>query len=91
MNKIRKIFLWSVIVMLIVIAGAIALRPRESTVSTGTNILKNGDFSSISADGLPTDWYTDSYIYISGYTDYSAVQGIATIENYELNDARFAQ
>ena len=55
MNKTKKNFLWSVIVILIVIAGAIALRPRESTVSTGINILKNGDFSSLGADGLPTD------------------------------------
>ncbi len=91
MNKTRKIFLWSVIVILIIIAGIMALRPRKSTTSTGINILKNGDFSSLGADGLPTDWYTDSYIYISGYTDYSAENGIATIENYELNDARFAQ
>ena len=54
-------------------------------------LLKNGDFSRVNANGMPEDWYSDAYIYTPGYTDYSVNNGEATIVNHELNDARFAQ
>jgi len=57
----------------------------------GVELLKNGDFSQVGTKGIPDSWYTDAYIHTAGYTDYEVKDGVATITNNALNDARFAQ
>ena len=61
------------------------------------NLLTNGGFEALGADGLPTGWYTDAYINREGVTLYSVTddahsgENAVVVENVGLNDARFAQ
>ncbi len=63
------------------------------------NLLVNGSFEDLEADGLPAGWYLDAYVWDEGYTLFgSEAEGgspdgghCVTIENKGLNDARFAQ
>lgn len=60
-------------------------------------LLENGSFEQLDADGMPTGWYTDAYVKREGMTLYSTSQEgrtgnvSARVENFGLNDARFAQ
>ena len=64
-----------------------------------TNLLFNGDFTEIDADGFPVGWYTDAYIMDTGYTAFSVQEapGLSNgehcicIHNFADNDARFVQ
>ena len=62
------------------------------------NLLYNGSFEIIGADGMPDGWYTDQYNRQEGYTNFAVLTGDAQegehsvqIENLGDNDARFAQ
>ncbi len=68
----------------------LCLPDGDKPVQTG-NLLENSDFSMRDSDGDVAGWYTDAYIHTAGYTDYTVEDGIATIVNHALNDARFAQ
>jgi dolichyl-phosphate-mannose-protein mannosyltransferase len=61
----------------------------------GINLLKNGDFESISGEGLPNDWLPDAYLSIYGVSDFEVSDGQIgrgiTIRNNDANDARFVQ
>ena len=66
--------------------------------SGNENLLYNGDFEILDADGLPDGWYTDAYLMDPGYSVYSVGEGMdgsdshsATVMNAAKNDARFAQ
>ncbi len=85
MKKKRLIWIAAAAAAAVAIVLILLLTGRETSVQSG-NLLTNGDFSA-DMDG----WYTDAYITMAGYTDYSVADGIATITNYALNDARFAQ
>ncbi len=84
----KKRLLWIVALAAIAVTAlvlALTLPGKKSEIQTG-NLLTNGDFSA-DMDG----WYTDAYITMPGYTDYSVADGVATITNHALNDARFVQ
>ena len=62
------------------------------------NLLYNGSFEIIGADGMPDGWYTDQYNRQEGYTNFAVLTGNAQegehsvqIKNLGDNDARFAQ
>jgi hypothetical protein len=62
------------------------------------NLLYNGDFEILDAEGLPDGWFTDAYLMDPGYSLYSVSEGMdgnsshsATVRNIAGNDARFAQ
>ena len=62
------------------------------------NLLFNGNFDLINAEGLPEGWYTDAYFKDDGYTEFSSFEitdgsgnYAARIRNIAANDARFAQ
>lgn len=69
--------------------------PKVKNVGLGINQLKNSDFSSIAADGLPDGWATDYYWQIPDITAFSVADGLegtaGRIINREPNDARFSQ
>ena len=90
MNKKRKLLLSAAAVLLLVAAAFLIFGGNDSA-QTGVELLKNGDFSRLNSNVMPEDWYADAYIYTPGFTDYSAEDGVITIVNHELNDARFAQ
>ena len=84
----KKRLLWSVALAAIAVTAlvlALTLPGKKSEIQAG-NLLMNGDFSA-DMEG----WYTDAYITMPGYTDYSVADGVATITNHALNDARFVQ
>lgn len=88
--KKRKLLI--ALAALIVIAAALALiLPHGKPAVQRGNLLQNGDFALLDANGLPQGWYTDAYVQTVGFSEYSAGEGVASITNYGLNDARFAQ
>ena len=62
----------------------------------GEELLTNGSFAELTAEGLPAGWYTEAYFSAAGYTGFSLSQGpdgmqALSIVNYQKNDARIAQ
>lgn len=61
------------------------------------NLLVNPGFEEIGSNGLPVGWYTDAYVKREGVSRFSVTetglnsQSAALIENFDMNDARFAQ
>lgn len=61
------------------------------------NLLVNGSFEELNADGLPLGWETSAYWEAPGYTRFASAEGgqagslSVSIENFEYNDARFEQ
>lgn len=90
MNK-KRILLFAGVACLLVILAVAVFGGGESGQPVGVELLENGDFSLVDSNGQPKSWYSDAYIYTPGYTDYTVADGVATIVNHELNDARFAQ
>ena len=91
MKRNRKGIWLGAAALAVVLAALLILLPRGKKPVAEGNLLTNGDFSQLEADGLPTGWYTDDYVRTPGYTDYSAADGVVTIVNHDRNDARFAQ
>ena len=89
-SKLKWLILAAAIVLIAVAVTAIFGKSSAPKMQEG-NLLTNGDFSQAGDDGLPSGWYTDAYIHTVGYTDYSMENGVVTIVNHALNDARFAQ
>ena len=97
MNTKRRLTLFSLILFcsMISISGLCFCAEAEEI---GENLLVNGDFSLINAEGMPEGWYTDAYFHDDGYTLFSvdvheSQDGnyAVRIQNCALNDARFAQ
>ncbi len=84
----KKILLWLMLAVLLPLAGL---------AENAENLLVNGDFESLDAQGLPKGWYTDGYRNREGISlftttsDAHSGERAAVIENIGLNDARFAQ
>ena len=61
------------------------------------NLLVNPSFEELDADGIPLGWYTDAYNKREGVSSFCVTedgqsgQHAVLIENFDLNDARFAQ
>ena len=61
------------------------------------NLLKNPGFEELTEAGLPVGWQTDAYLTREGITRFSVTDGAksgehaALVENYDMNDARYAQ
>ena len=81
----------AIAVVVIAVAVTVIFGKSNTPKMQEGNLLANGDFSQADEDGLPSGWYTDAYIHTVGYTDYSMENGVVTIVNHALNDARFAQ
>lgn len=88
LNK-RIVALLMTIMMLCLLTPAVA--------ENEDNLLFNGSFELVDDDGMPQGWYTEAYIKDDGYTAYGisddAYEGeqCVAINNFGLNDARFAQ
>ena len=61
------------------------------------NLLCNPGFELLGANGLPSGWFTDAYIRREGVSQYSTTEAARSgnvavvVENFDMNDARFAQ
>ena len=80
-----------ILVLLLMMTAALAAAAAE-------NLIENGSFEELNADGLPAGWTTDAYVKEEGYSlfsidDADAVDGerAAAIRNIGDNDARFMQ
>lgn len=85
MNKKRLLWIGLLLAAVAVLVLALTISGGKNEIQSG-NLLSNGDFAS-GDEG----WYTDAYITMPGYTDFEVNDGVATITNHALNDARFAQ
>lgn len=83
--------------ILVLLLGLLLMMSTVATAEEDFNLLINPSFEDIGADGLPLGWYTDAYIKRDGVTQFSLAdsahsgQQAVQIENFDLNDARFAQ
>ena len=59
----------------LLIAGILILLVCFCCPAFAENLLKNADFSRISEDGLPEEWFTDAYILEPGYTVFGISEG----------------
>lgn len=82
--------------LLLAIAALMLLLPvvfAEETI----NLLENADFEILNEDGLPAGWTTEAYLTRTGITEFSVTDNAKSgehavvIENFDMNDARFAQ
>lgn len=89
--KSKRVLICAIVAVVILATVLLILLPRGGQEVQAGNLLLNGDFSRLDENGLPAEWYTDDYMQTPGYTEYAAKDGIATITNLGLNDARFAQ
>ena len=61
------------------------------------NLLLNPGFEQLDANGMPVHWFTDAYIKREGVSLYTVTDdarsgsAAVSVENFDLNDARFAQ
>ena len=86
----RAYFLLFILVMTGLLLSASGSAAEEE------NLLYNGDFEILNADGLPEGWYADAYRAEPGYSVFSITEGqnggnAAAVRNVTKNDARFAQ
>lgn len=74
----------------------LATAPLSAAMAVGENLVPNGGFETVTADGLPKGWYTSAYRTQEGFsrftvTNEKAHSGLfsARIVNANPNDARF--
>ena len=84
--------------ILLFILAVLALLFSASCSAENENLLYNGDFEILDADGQPEGWFTDAYRMETGYSVFSVTEGIngadssaVMIRNAAKNDARYAQ
>jgi len=93
----RSRWLWFALAGVLLLAlGTYSLLAKPAPqIEYGINLLKNGDFESVSGEGLPDDWLPDAYLSIYGVSDFEVSDGQSgrgiTIRNNDANDARFVQ
>ncbi len=82
--------------ILLLLLAALLLIPTFAFSEAAENLLVNPGFEEIS-NGLPVGWFTDAYNRREGVTRFSTDTVARTgkhavlIENFDMNDARFAQ
>ena len=91
-KKTKKIILITACVLVLAIAAAIIISSFVGFQPKGVNLIKNGGFEDVQ-NGLPVDWYTESY---TTGADFSVVSdgydgNSVKIVNNNYNDARFVQ
>ena len=85
-KRIRALILCALLLCIAGIAGA-----------EEVNLLQNPGFEQLDSNGLPVGWFTDAYIKREGVSEYTVTEAAksgnsaVTVENFDLNDARFAQ
>lgn len=83
--------------LLLLLLALLMIVPALAHAEETGNLLVNGGFELLDADGLPSGWYTDAYINREGVSLYSMTEDAhtgekaAVVENIGMNDARFAQ
>ena len=84
-------------ILLCLLGVFLLLTPSFSRGEEELNLLANPGFEELGTNGLPTDWYTDAYKKREGISQFTVVDSAKSglhavqIENFDLNDARFAQ
>ena len=83
--------------LLIVLLLAHQVR-KTRHAAVGEELLQNGSFSMLTAEGMPEAWYKDAYVKSADYTSYEVLtnagpngQPAVHIINHVLNDSRIAQ
>jgi len=83
--------------ILLLLLGFMLLVCPSAFAGEDGNLLVNPGFEEIGSNGLPVGWYTDAYVKREGVSRFSVTeegldsQAAALIENFDMNDARFAQ
>ena len=83
--------------LLLLLMAAMLLIPSGILAEDAVNLLENPGFEELGEDGLPLGWYTDAYLNRAGVSKFSVSEEAnsgeyaACVENYDMNDARFAQ
>ena len=73
------------------------LIPCLAFAADDANLLVNPGFETLSENGMPSGWFTDAYIKREGISQFSVAKDAyageyaVLIENFDENDARFAQ
>lgn len=68
-----------------------------ATADEAVNLLDNPSFEELDSNGLPSGWFTDAYVKREGVSQFSVIDDAKSgnnavmVENFDLNDARFAQ
>ena len=82
--------------ILLFILAVLALLFSASCSAENENLLYNGDFEILDADGQPEGWFTDAYRMETGYSVFSVTEGIngadssaVMIRNAAKNDASY--
>ncbi len=89
LQKLQRMFMALMLVCMLLFSGT-------AYVEDG-NLIKNGSFEQLDSDGLPSEWYTDAYVNRVGVSAYSVTDEARTgnvaavVQNFDSNDARFAQ
>lgn len=83
--------------ILLLLAAALMLCSCSAAAEEDINLLINPGFEDLGNNGLPVGWFTDAYIKREGVSLYSMTEDAKTgknavvVENFDMNDARFAQ
>ena len=82
------------LLFILILAGLLFIK-TECTAEE-ENLLYNGDFEILNADGLPDGWFEDAYRADPGYSVFGITAGrtggnAVSVRNVTENDARFAQ
>lgn len=95
MKKNKLLFGVLGLILLISLAYFVMKPKTPSKVHYELELLQNGGFDQLNAEGLPLKWDTDAYIKLEGVTRYESIEGQdghgVKISNFEANDARFMQ
>lgn len=91
----KKALVFSLIVLSILAGVWFFFGNSGQKAETGVELLKNGSFENVSAEGLPEYWLPDAYVRLQGVTEFKVAEGpegnAAQIVSHEPNDARFYQ
>ena len=86
---LKRVVLLFIALTLIIFSACLAEEP--------VNLLKNPGFEELNANGQPVGWFTDAYITRDGVSQFSTSDNARSgrhgimIENFDMNDARYAQ
>ncbi len=81
----------------ILLCVLLLMLPLISIADEEVNLLVNPGFEELADNGMPVGWFTDAYNKRDGVSQFSVTdaardgQAAVLIENFDMNDARFAQ